>query len=297
MVLYLFFAMNRLLLCLFFFAVCLQSCAFRRIHRTKNIVYLAADSIRQKPEQRLNIFTPHNRHRKHPVLVYLYGGNWTSGRRNLYNFFGSRFARKGIVTVIPDYPKSPDADYREMAADAAKAVAWVKQHISAYGGDTAQIFIAGHSAGGHLAALISTDDHYFREQGMANPVKGTILIDAAGLDMYWYMKEVDYGPNDSYLRIFTKDPEAWKDASPLYHIHKDIPPLLMLSGGRSYQSIILSNEHFITALQKQNIRPVFIRQPKRKHIPMITQFFNSSNPRYRDILHFIQQHGGREGDE
>ncbi len=220
-------------------------------------------------------------------MVYLYGGNWTSGKRNLYSFFGNRMARKGIVMVVPDYPKSPDANYEEMAVDAAIAVKWVKNHIAEYGGDTGRIFVSGHSAGGHLAALISTDEQYFKALNIANPLKGAILIDAAGLDMYWYMKEVDYGPQDSYLNVFTKDPQTWKEASPIYHIHTGMPPLLMLSGRRSYPTIISSNDRFVAALQKQGIQPIMIHQ-NRKHIPMITQFFNVYNPRYKDLVDFMK---------
>jgi acetyl esterase/lipase len=175
-----------------------------------------------------------------------------------------------------------------MATDAAKAVKWVTEHIADYGGDPQQIFVAGHSAGGHLAALISTDGQYFKKQNIPNPIKGAILIDAAGLDMYWYMKEVDYGPQDSYLSIFTKEPETWKDASPIYHIRKGMPPMLILSGRKSYPTLISSNDRFIAALQKHGIQPTVILQQKKKHIPMITQFFNVYNPRYKDILQFMK---------
>jgi len=273
---------------LLLFILLIQSCAFKSVRRNKGIVYLEANEKRSKEEQRLNVFAPRNRHHKKPVLVYIYGGNWTSGKRSLYSFLGNRFARKGVVTVVIDYPKSPDANYKEMATDAAKAVKWVTGNIERYGGDTQQIFVAGHSAGGHLAALISTDNQYFERLQIANPIKGAILIDAAGLDMFWYMKEIDYGPQDSYLNVFTKDPETWKEASPIYHIRPNIPPMLILSGGRSYPTLISSNERFLIALQKKGIEPIFIRLEKKKHVAMITQFFNVYNPRYKAILRFMK---------
>ncbi len=262
-----------------------NSCAFRGIKRTKGIVYLEATG--PKEQQALNVFAPVSKRHAKPVLVYFYGGNWTSGKRSLYSFFGSRLARKDVVAVIADYPKSPIARYDEMAEDCALAVKWVKEHIADYGGDPDRIFVAGHSAGGHLAALISMDDRYFERLHTPNPIKGAVLIDAAGLDMYWYMKEVDYGPQGSYLNVFGKTPESWKDASPLYHIHKGIPPMLILRGGRTYPTLSSGTDHFIEALAKQNIHPKVILEPKKKHIPMITQFFNVYNPRYRDIVGFL----------
>lgn len=265
----------------------LPGCAFKGVQRSKGLVYLQAS--RGKEEQALNIFAPRSPRKAKEVLVYFYGGNWTSGKRSLYSFLGNRLARKGVVTVIVDYPKSPAAQYDEMAADAALSVKWVQEHIAAYGGDPEKIFVSGHSAGGHLAALISMDPRYFRELGIANPVKGAILIDAAGLDMHWYMKEVDYGPQGSYLNVFTKNPEVWKMASPIYHISPSNPPLLLLRGGRTYPTLASGTDRFVAALRKQGIEPRVILQPKKTHIPMITQFFNVYNPRYKDLLQFMKK--------
>ena len=266
--------------------LCFQSCAFRRVSRHKNITYLEASG--RKAEQKLNVFAPHHHQPLKPVLIYLYGGNWTSGHRSLYNFFGSRWARKGVVTVVVDYPKSPDAQYFEMATDVAKATKWVKENIQRYGGDPDQIFISGHSAGGHLAALVSTDNQFFAQQNLTSPLKGTILIDAAGLDMYGYLKEVDHGPQGSYLNIFSNKPQTWKAASPLYQLRPGIKPMLIYQGGRTYPSIITSNQKFVAALKTAGYQPEYHILKKKKHIPMITQFFNTRNKRYSEIKSFMQ---------
>lgn len=279
-------AAKRIAVLLILLSLLVNSCAFKGVKRTKGIVYLGAST--GKEQQALNIFAPRSKRHPKAVLVYFYGGNWTSGKRSIYSFFGNRFARKDVVTVIVDYPKSPAARYDEMAADAALSVKWVQENIAGYGGDPQRIFVAGHSAGGHLAALISMDNSYFKNLSIANPVKGTILIDAAGLDMYWYMKEVDYGPQDSYLNVFSKNPETWKDASPIAHISTSNPPMLILRGGRTYPSLSSGTDHFITALERKNIHPRVILQSKKKHVPMITQFFNVYNPRYRDIIDFMK---------
>ena len=266
----------------------LSGCAFRRITRTKNITYTPADTVRKLPAQALNVFAP-RRHKgaSGKVLIYMHGGNWTAGRKELYSWFGSRLARKGIVAVVIDYPKSPAADYRVMAADAAQAVSWVVANISAYGGNPDSIFISGHSAGGHLAALLATDDDYFKKAGLGRPLKGVILIDAAGLDMYGYLKDGGLQEEPTYATTFSTDPQMWKDATPLYHLHAGMPPMLIFRGGRTYPSIVSSNEKFLAALTAMGAASTYKLQPRRKHIPMITQFFNTANPRYRDIKSFM----------
>jgi len=268
----------------------LPGCAFKRITRSKNITYQTANPAKQQDQQQLNIFAPHRHRQLKEVIIFIHGGNWNNGKKSLYNFFGSRMARKDVVMVVIDYPLSPKAGYKDMAMAAATSVQWVQAHIADYGGDPNKIYVSGHSAGGHLAALIGLDDHYFKALGMqTNPIKGLILIDAAGLDMYNYLQAGDYGQDDTYLQTFSKDPKAWKDATPLYHIHPGMPPMLLFQGGRTYPSISRSNEKFVAALHKIDVHPAYYIVKGKKHVAMITQFFNVYNPRYKQILGFMKK--------
>ena len=261
-------------------------CAFKAVHRNKHIVYNSSNA--NHTAQGLNVFAPSKKNKLKPVFIFLYGGSWNSGNKKLYSYFGNRMARKGIVTVIPDYPKSPKADYNEMAEDVAAAVKWVKQNITAYGGDSNRIFISGHSAGGHLAALVSIKEDYFKKEKIANPIKGVILIDAAGLDMYGYLKEENLPEGDSFLNTFSNNPETWKAASPIYFLHNGMPPMLIYRGGKTYPSISGSNEKFTDSLKKYNTKFSYRILPGKKHVPMITQFFNPYNKRYKEMVDFMK---------
>ncbi|MGZ4158995.1 MAG: alpha/beta hydrolase, partial [Bacteroidia bacterium] len=159
------------------------------VSKHKDITYLPADAHLATDEMKLDIFCPKNSIAKKDVFVFLHGGGWHSGRKSQYSFFGKRMARKGIIGVIVDYPLTPKANYNDMAITSAKAIKWVKENIDKYGGDPNRIFISGHSAGGHLAALISIEQKYFDSLEIKNPIKGVILIDAAGLDMEKYLLE------------------------------------------------------------------------------------------------------------
>lgn len=206
----------------------------------------------------------------------------------MYSFLGNRMARKDVVTVIIDYPKSPLANYDEMATDAAKAVKWVKENIEQYGGDPKKIFISGHSAGGHLAALITVRNEYFKRIDIESPIKGAILIDAAGLDMYGYLQKENFPEGNTYLQTFTTNPANWKAASPLYHLHTGMPPMLIYRGGNTYPSIEVSNEKMVTALKAIGYNPAYHILKGKKHVPMITQFLNSGNRRYKEIIAFMR---------
>jgi acetyl esterase/lipase len=277
------------------FALLFTSCAFKSISRYKDITYQQADPSKNIDEEQLNVFAP----RKHKVLrnviVFIHGGSWSSGKKSLYSFFGSRMARKDVVMVIIDYPLTPKVRYNEMAKSSVLAIQWVKNNIHQYGGDPDRIFVAGHSAGGHLAALISVQDKYFDSLQTVSPIKGTILIDAAGLDMCSFLTEVKSEP-ENYIATFTSDSAYWKDASPLYILNERLypaPPMLIYAGERTYPTILRSNEKFVEALKTVAPKPTYSILKGKKHIPMITQFFQPWNPRYREIIGFMKNNGGK----
>lgn len=263
-------------------------CAFKPVIRSKGLTYLKNGEIRGVEEQKLNVFAPVKGRKLKDVMVFIHGGNWNSGNKRLYSYLGNRFARKGIVTVVIDYPLSPKAGYKEMAESVAHSVKWVRDHIEEYGGNPRKIFVSGHSAGGHLASLVSVNNRYFDSIGISNPIKGTILIDAAGLDMYTYLKQEGLGTGDGYMETFGMDPAQWKEASPIYFLHPEMPSMLIYVGGRTYPSILEGNDRFMNALKVFVPGAGYHLLKGKKHVPMILQFFNTWNSRYKEIIDFMQ---------
>ena len=274
-----------------------SSCAFRRIHRDKGIVYQgetksAATGETLEP-QKLDVFVPKKIKKGEdlPVLIFVHGGNWNEGRRGLYKWFGGRLSRKGMMAVIIDYPLSPAARYEDMAQSTANAVAWVRKHAAGYGANENRIFVSGHSAGGHLSALVALDGRYLKAAGVdSSVIKGAVMIDAAGLDMYTYLKDENgLVEEPTYAQTFTTSPEEWKKASPIFYIRPAQLPLLIFQGERTYPSIERSNARFLKELNKQGAPVKFKILSGKKHVPMITQFLNPYNKRYGDIIRFMNE--------
>lgn len=252
----------------------------------KNVSYLNSEKS-DKAKPTLNIFSPRNKKWKNtPVLIYVHGGNWNSGDKKLYGFFGRNFAKKGITTVIVGYTLSPKANYDDMAIEVAKAVEWTKQNISNYKGNPDEIFLTGHSAGGHLVALVATNPKYLKDNSI---VKGVILNDAAGLDMKHYLEEFPPTQEEAdYLTTWTNNPAEWKNASPIYFLDKNSPPFMIYRGSKTYESIKVSNDRFLNGLHKfqPNVKPIVLN---KKHIPMILQYIFPWNNRYNEIIDFMKK--------
>lgn len=269
-------------------AFSISSCA---VKKTSSLTYQERTS--KFPEQQLDVYAPRKVKSPRPVLVFIHGGNWNSGKKSQYWPLGRNFARKGIVTVIINYPLSPAANYDDMAKASAKAVQWTVENIEKYGGDTSRLFLSGHSAGGHLAALIGLDEEYFKALDMKNPTAGLVLIDAAGLDMYQYLMDEKFASDNTYIKTFTNDPKTWKKSSPRYYLKENMPPMLMYRGGKTYESITKSTEAFVGDLKKYVPNPDYHVLPGKKHIPMIAQFFLPWNKHFPEIVDFLE--GDRAG--
>jgi arylformamidase len=88
------------------------------------------------------------------VLVFIHGGYWRSLDKSDHSFIAPAFVRHGACVVVPNYALCPAVTVPQIALQMAQALAWVYRHIGAHGGDPQRITVVGHSAGGHLAAML-----------------------------------------------------------------------------------------------------------------------------------------------
>ena len=262
--------------------------------RTKNIPYKAATTPDFSAEKHvLDVYRPNKKSDKpYPVVVFIHGGNWNSGNKNIYWFVGRRLASQGVVAVVINYRLAPTVQVPAMANDCAQAVAWTSQHIADYGGDPNRIYVMGHSAGGGLAALLATDDDLFTRIGLVkNPVKGAILNDPAGINMYDYLKKMEFPTDKQYLASFGTDPESWRSVSPLFSVKAGAPPMLLYAGEKTYPSIIGGAEAMHKKLTSLGIKSQYTVIPGKEHVPMMKQLFWKRNLIYRETLAFINNPG------
>ena len=160
-----------------------------------------------------------------PVVIFLYGGGWQAGDRSLYRFIGAALAGQGFATVIPDYRVWPEARFPRFIQDAALAVAWTRANIARFGGDLARIFLLGHSAGAHIAAMLTLDRQWLGAAGL-NPDEA--LAGMAGLA----------GPYDFLPLTDPVHGEIFAPAGdlaltqPITFARGDAPPLFLATGAR-----------------------------------------------------------------
>lgn len=170
---------------------------------------------------KLDIYRPKERNGAAPVVVFFYGGNWNRGERDDYAFVGRALAARGIVAVIPDYRLYPEVHYPDFLDDSAQAVAWTLKQIATHGGDPANVFVMGHSAGGYNAAMVALDASYLNKFGAsARQLRGWIGL--AG--------PYDFLPIENPTAKLVFDfPGTPVTSQPVRHVGGGSPPALLIA--------------------------------------------------------------------
>lgn len=111
----------------------------------------------EHPSQVMNVYRPDGAIDAH-VVLYFHGGRWREGHPDFYDHLASPWVEAGAVFVSCGYRLAPEHDISSAVDDAAQALAWWTQNAGRFGADPHRITVSGHSAGGHLAAMVSLTD-------------------------------------------------------------------------------------------------------------------------------------------
>lgn len=211
--------------------------------------------------QKMDIYLPRgNAQIKRKVVLFFYGGSWDSGAREDYKFVAEALTSNGFIVVIPDYRVYPEVKFPGFMSDPAKAAAWVKVHAAEFGGDAEHIFLAGHSAGAHIAVMLSVNPEYLaRENLKCTDFSGTIGL--AG--------PYDFLPlRSQHLKdIFGPENERWK-SQPIEFVTGQNPPILLLVGLKD-NTVATYNTFNLATKIKSKAGPVEVVEfPTYGHIDM-----------------------------
>lgn len=276
-----------------FLSLSLTGLAKKSYTVTEDIPYVDSSMVGyDKASHSLDVYAPNKvAGKKNKVLIFIHGGAWKGGSKDSarHRNVGKSFAKNGIVTVLINYRVWPETKYYGMAEDCAKAFAWVEKNIEQFGGDKNEIYVSGHSAGGHLAALITTDSSYLLREGFKNPIKGCIMNDPFGLNMLDYLGHGT--PVDALLFniIFTDFPSEWKKGSPYYHIETDKVRYYILYGGATMPSVKEECKQFYDRNRYLNNSIEIHKVPFRSHIPMLGVFCRKNAKHLKKVVRFIKQ--------
>jgi acetyl esterase/lipase len=240
--------------------------------------------------QRLDVYLPAQAalaERPAQVVVWFYGGSWRGGKRRFYRFVGEAFAGRGYVVVIPDYRVYPDVRFPEFLEDGARAVAWIRENAARYGGDPDRIFLMGHSAGAHIAAMLAIDARYLDAAAVdRRAVRG--FIGLAG----------PYAFDPLQYRITRPIFEAAADQAatmPINQVNGATPPMLLLHGGDDGTVYPVNSEALAARVITSGGSARVVEYPDKGHIGIVLALaapFRRPGGVLDETDRFIRAHSG-----
>lgn len=211
---------------------------------TKNIPY------GEHPAEKLDVYQPSSAG-PHPVLIWVHGGGWSSGSKELYAPVAQRVLPENIVVVIPGYTLFPNAGAFDQAQEIARAFQWTRKNIARYGGDSDRIILGGHSAGAHLSGLVALDRSYLTAlnhsteeicgwYGIAGPYSIPAQLEHERTDKRNYAK---------LLYDFFGGQANFDRGSPQSFVRADTMPILLIHGSADATVPLSMGETFHNALR------------------------------------------------
>ncbi|MEO8463926.1 MAG: alpha/beta hydrolase [Gammaproteobacteria bacterium] len=253
--------------------------AFGDYHRDYDLAYGKAD------RQKLDVYVPTgSATHRHPVVVFFYGGGWTHGAKEQYRFVAAALAARGFVVVVPNYRLYPEVRFPLFVDDAALAVRWVHDNVASFGGDPARLVLLGHSAGAHIAAMLTFDERYLQRAGVdPDLIRG--FIGLAG--PYDFLPIID--PVVQQVFASLEDP---KESQPIHYVDGTEVPTLLMHGDADQRVSPTNTEHLAARIRERGGCVIEREFPGMSHsgiLAALSVYFRGRKPVLDEISRFVEK--------
>jgi acetyl esterase/lipase len=253
--------------------------AFGAYRRHPNISY------GPDPQQRLDVYVPDRvSGEPSPLVVFWHGGRWSFGDKAEYRFVGAALAELGYVAVLPNYRLYPEVKMPGFMDDAARAGQWAAAHAGEFGADANRLYLMGHSAGAHLAALVTLDSRFFAATGRpAPPIAGVIGLSGP----YDFLPLLEADVQDMF-----GPPLNYPDSQPINFVRCDAPPMLLVHGLKDDTVWPKNSRNLATALRARGVSVTLKLYPKVVHADPVAALSLPARgraPTLADIAAFVGQ--------
>ncbi len=267
---------------------------------TRNIPYHHED-----PERHLlDVYAPASGAENAPVLLQIHGGGWTIGQKReqalplMYHM-----ASHGWICVSTNYRLAPKHAWPAHIEDCKRATAWVKQHITEFGGDPGFVCVTGGSAGGHLSSLVALTANDPELQPGFEEVDTSFAAAVPFYGVYDWTNEMGLQANEmtGFLerlvmqKPFVGNEALYRAASPMHRIHADAPPFFVLHGDADSLCSVEEARAFVARLRETSKSPVaYAEIPGAQHafeifhtprtvgvVPAVERFLSQVHGDYR----------------
>jgi acetyl esterase/lipase len=217
-------------------------------------------------ELHLDIYQPPDRGTgPRPAVLLFHGGGWTSYDKGSMRDLGEFLARLGYVAFAVDYRLFQGTENRWPAQldDAQRAVRWIRANADKYDVDRQRLGAYGFSAGAQLAALLGMEETRDNSDPAlarySSKVQAVVVVSGPTDFTTDHNSEDDAFLTNFFGVKFSKDPERWRDASPVFHVSKKIAAFLIVHGTKDSNVPISQAEELYGKLKAAKVPVTFVK--------------------------------------
>jgi acetyl esterase/lipase len=239
--------------------------------------------------QSLDLYTPKNA-KNAPVVIFIHGGGWTRSDKSELSSKPKWLNENNIILISTNYRLSPAVQHPEHVNDIAAAIRWTVDNIANHGGNPNKIFLMGHSAGSHLAALAAVHPKALASQKLSpKNIAGVISLDGSAFDIPDRIKNGTTNLAENCRRAFGTSLEMQQDGSPLHHVRekKNLPPFLLIYVKENALNHIQS-QAFASGLTKAGNKATLVKSSAADHFALDHELGTTNDPAATAILNFIR---------
>jgi acetyl esterase/lipase len=239
-------------------------------------------------QQKLDLYLP--RQKNFPTVVFVYGGGGHSGSRKGVAAVGKKLQSLGYGCALLSHRLAPKDKFPAQIEDVAAGFAWVKKHIAEKGGDPKRTFIMGHSSGAHLSALLACDPRYLAEHGLSpTDIAGVVALSAI-VDLEPKKDGKGFGNSlvaNPRMDVFAKDADSLRNASPIQHVRKGMPPVLLVVGERDFPMLEADGRAFVEKAKAAGGSARIFVAKGRDHMGVVQALLKDKDPLVEQVTAFL----------
>ncbi len=206
-----------------------------------------------------------------PILMFFHGGYWRAGDKSWFRFLAKPFVERGAAVVVPKYGLCPAFTMDALVDQCRRAVTWTFRNADAHGGDSARLFVSGHSAGGHIAGMMLATDWATAYGLPANAIKG-----ATGISGLYDLEPIRLSQVNGPLQLSAED--ALRNSPAQQPLPTVPPPAILAFGSLESDEYGRQTAAYADVLRHAGRAPVSLDIAGHHHFSILEAF---GNPQHR----------------